>query len=160
MVPSCDRNCNPEREPCVFSTQTHTFYYKIRAYSAAGAPSSRINGFVVITSVWRRHRESLLNGRSSASHLFYSMWSTVGSRPGALSEHLVLTSSDNELEFPTQFPEYYRMSFSAGGGGIPEPSPECLSIKIHLHWLHWILGALYFSGDEEWQGERGVIDPW
>lgn len=40
----------------------------------------------------RRHRESLLNGRSSASHLFYSTWSTVGSRPGALSERLVLTS--------------------------------------------------------------------
>lgn len=66
--------------------------FQIRAHSAA------LNLLVLMGLLLqgcarrRRHRESLLNGRSSASHLFYSTWSAGGSHPGALSKRLVLTS--------------------------------------------------------------------
>lgn len=105
--------------------------------------------------------KSLLTGRSSASHLFYSTWSTAGSRPGALTERLVLTVTCSERHLDKRagisytmshlnFPEHYHTCF---GRGNPEPSPELLRIWIYLHWLYWIVGALYSSCKEDWQGE-------
>lgn len=43
MVPSCDRNCNTERNPVSLALKHTLSIFKVRAYSAAFAPSSRIN---------------------------------------------------------------------------------------------------------------------
>lgn len=97
MVPSCDRNCNTEIQRgtlCLQHSNTHFLFSKsgLTVQHLHHPPVS--TGLLLRVCVHGlRRREILLNGRSSASHLFYSTWSTVGSRPGALSQRLVVTST-------------------------------------------------------------------
>lgn len=137
MVPSCNRNCNTERKPCVFSTQTHTFCFLKSGLTVQHLHHPPpINGGGLLQMCVRVGLDTGKASLIDVSQLhtcFNSTWSTVGSRP--LSERSTMTSAWFKCHLAhagisitishQRFPEHYHISF---GWGNPEPPPGLLSI--------------------------------